>query len=928
MSYRSQTRIFRLIAGTTALAAAAGGCADQEPVAPMLAARAPASITAGLEAAHGPERFVRGTGAPQVETREISLAGFESPFELRVTSGNADGTARVSSATISLNGVEALGPSAFNQQRSEWRVPVSPDGVARLTVSIAGKPGSHLDVSLFGRRAGVLFCSDGRPGSVQPLQAAIDATPPGGTLLVCDGIHDVSSSTINKPMTLRSRSPGGATLRDADTPGAGQGGEPLLWINGVAAGVVRITDIALMVNDQGIRPAGTFDQVEIDNVRFTGTGTAGTPTTVVAVRVDASAVPGARVNVSNSRFSELILGVWPVNRVETNVRHSTFDRFGGGGVVYSHGNTAETQSFGRTEHNTFTNCGAAGCIRVLTAGAVVVANNRLEARDQVVNLGAITATPSPHVGAQRKVFENNVIVSRPTGSDPAQASGWYFRSAIFISDQPGVEYVVRGNRMDQAHTALQFTSDLDAQDNVISGGVYAFQQGASRVVRFQRNDVVGTLASFTAVNAGGQYQCNWWGSTAGPVSPPPNIPAPMYSPWATAPIAGTANPCDVPNLLVRVCHTGGGATVPTLEQAVGMVSTGGTIRLCDGTHAASGVTVSRAMTIESEGPGVATLDGGNAGTALNISGAPAGNVVFLRKLRFVGGTFANVFVGTNGREVQVTASEFNPPLTAPYGGTRGWLSGLQVGGTGIGTVAVANNRFLGGDVGYHINSPSGNSQISANEFDGQANSAVHIAGPRPGGINLNSNVMRNCGPEWCVFSQHSLAASQNTITIDISRPTVSPLRLDQMSPGTSSITGNVIVGTGNGGADRTARATYPITSHAIHVVGSANLFLNRITNAYSGIGATPGVITGERNFIEHTFAPFSGGGSPGSNSIATHRNTILDYIVPLEHPGAFGSVNLRCNYWGSPTGPTGISGYESWYLPFHAQANFSDSCTP
>ena len=77
--------------------------------------------------------------------------------------------------------------------------------------------------------ATVLFCPAGPPGSIPSLQDAVNVVSPGGTVLVCDGVHEVDSVAVNKPLTLRSENDGGATLRDnpAAPPGP-QGGRPAI----------------------------------------------------------------------------------------------------------------------------------------------------------------------------------------------------------------------------------------------------------------------------------------------------------------------------------------------------------------------------------------------------------------------------------------------------------------------------------------------------------------------------------------------------------------------------------------------------------------------------------------------------------------------------------------------------------------------------
>jgi len=240
--------------------------------------------------------------------------------------------------------------------------------------------------------------------------------------------------------------------------------------------------------------------------------------------------------------------------------------------------------------------------------------------------------------------------------------------------------------------------------------------------------------------------------------------------------------------------------------------------------------------------------------------APAGSVNISR-LRFTGGTFANVFVGDHAGEVSVTANEFNPPQTAPYGGATGWLSGLQVGGNGIGTVLVEQNTFVGGDVGFHINSPSGAPTLRRNTFLNQNNSSIHIAGPKPGPIVIDGNTFRGCGPNWCLFTQHLVTVVGNTVEIPGNRPTYTPFRIDNFDGGTSVVTDNVLTGSITG-PDRYAQTSYSIQGWAIQVYGLGSIERNRVSYAYSGIGAANGAsLAGRDNVIEHSYTPFAGNGS-------------------------------------------------------------------
>ena len=907
------------------------GCADStEPLA-LEPTTARANVT-GLQTFYGPERFTRGTGKPVAVTRVISTEGFEAPFVLHVRNGDpTSGADRVSSGTVTLNGVTLLEPADFGQHADAWAIPVTPGPSAELAVTLASQPGSFIDVWLEGKRSAVLFCPDGRPGSIPNFQDAIDATPAGGTLLVCDGVHNISASTIDKPMTLRSQNPDGATLRDQDPPGGIQGSDAVLAINGIVSGTVRITDIAFIVTDGGIKPTGLFDQIEIDDVEFRGEALPPPTITVVAVRIEGSSIPTARVNVSNSRFSLLTLGVWPISATETNVRTSSFDRFAGGGVVFSNGNTPASQSFGRAEDNTFSNCGSGGCIRLLTTNSVVVARNTLSAGDQPVTLGAITVQTQGTLAS--KVIEDNTIVSRATGGAPTTAAGWMFAAGILAQQSTaGGTVIIRRNRITDAFIAVNAVADIDARDNIISGGFAALQATGPGDVLFQRNDVTGAIRSFGSLSAAGyRLQCNWWGTAAGPVSPPASTSPAQYTPFATTPIAGTSIPCDPGASLgiVNVCPSGGGTIVQTLAHALTIVAPNGVILMCDGTHSVEDVLVNKPVTIQSAGPGIATLDAGSAAQALRVADIPTFATTIIRKMRFVGSTDQNILLGNNSRTVNLRLNEFHPPETAPYGGPLGFRAGVRATGA-TQNLSVDNSAFIGGDIGVFNDGVAAGS-FTFNRFDGQAHAAVLVqgAGLTPG---FFTNSFTNCGPEACIRSSRPADITQNTFTIDIARPTATPIRVETTAMGLN-VASNIIVGVGNSGTDRSHPSHYPISGSAVQVVAYQFVRLNRITNAYVGIAAGPlaGSINGFNNTIERTYAPFAAVGAPGVSALTINRSDLLDYVTTVANPGGFSALNLRCNYWGSAAGPSDTSpGFPGAYTPFLTQpfAIAGASCTP
>ena len=392
-----------------------------------------------------------------------------------------------------------------------------------------------------------LFCSDGPEGSYASLQDAVNAAAPGGTVLVCNGLHRATEVVINKPLTLRSQNPGGATLAhttDVTTSSAtNQGAPAILRITGIASGLVRIEDLSFQLRGRGIvtpPTGGSYDQVQIHNTQWT---TDPEIPEQIAIMPDDSPIAGAKVEVTEAVMDRMGIGVFAVGAVETNVRDSEFRNFAAGAVIYS-GNTG----FGTAEDNYFRNCGAAGCIRLLSGGGgpITIRGNTLEAGTQQVSLGAIVVQPIPGTfPVHLHTVEDNTIVSSRTEGPADAAAGYMFANGILVVDGSSVSHVVRNNRIDEAFTGIQIQGNVTATDNVVRNGFYAVQQPGARVSMVNRNDFTGNARWFVW-NEGANFQCNWWGTNdappAGAVNPASTPPS-AYNPRATGPIANTTNAC-------------------------------------------------------------------------------------------------------------------------------------------------------------------------------------------------------------------------------------------------------------------------------------------------------------------------------------------------------------------------------------------------
>jgi hypothetical protein len=118
---------------------------------------AAAQVTASTPV-FGPTTYTRTTGAPnQYTTTFTAPAWITSPYDLHIVNGDSSGKDRVygaiSSATITLNGVQIAGPSDFNQNVATLDRSVTLQATNTLQVSLASKPGSFLTINVLGTNA-------------------------------------------------------------------------------------------------------------------------------------------------------------------------------------------------------------------------------------------------------------------------------------------------------------------------------------------------------------------------------------------------------------------------------------------------------------------------------------------------------------------------------------------------------------------------------------------------------------------------------------------------------------------------------------------------------------------------------------------------------------------------------------------------------
>lgn len=164
----------------------------------------------------GPKTFIRKKGRP-VEEKLVfeSKPQLLGPFTMNLMNGDANGSHRVDSAVIKLNGDLVFGPSSFNEQVQFLSQVVSLQSVNTLSVELRGAPGDLLTIEITG--------DDSIPPSVTitnpPNGATFDTSPISVTGTVDDPSSIVTVNGIITPVlpdgsfTLE-----GVTLQEGENP--------------------------------------------------------------------------------------------------------------------------------------------------------------------------------------------------------------------------------------------------------------------------------------------------------------------------------------------------------------------------------------------------------------------------------------------------------------------------------------------------------------------------------------------------------------------------------------------------------------------------------------------------------------------------------------------------------------------------------------
>jgi len=117
----------------------------------LLAAAGACPTWAKTFEAFGPETFVRSTGAPMSVVRSFGILTPNTTYTLRINNGGLNGDLpKVSSAVVTLNGVQIVGPDEFDRTPSVIEKPINLSFSNQLIVQLRSAPGSGLALQIIG----------------------------------------------------------------------------------------------------------------------------------------------------------------------------------------------------------------------------------------------------------------------------------------------------------------------------------------------------------------------------------------------------------------------------------------------------------------------------------------------------------------------------------------------------------------------------------------------------------------------------------------------------------------------------------------------------------------------------------------------------------------------------------------------------------
>ncbi len=250
----------------------------------------------------GPKRYDRTTGKPNTYQDNFVLKqGAKAPFTLTVTNGASNGSNRVSSGTVTLNGVVIIKQSDLNQQVGSLQRVVSLNANNTIEVDLSSTPGSYLIIEIAGQ-------------TVTTIPVLSISQPADGFITKTSPVSVAGAVTGTTPITVKAN----GLLMTVNTNGVVSGQVALVEGNnnisfiatdatGGTTTVVR--KVILDSRSPIVNLISPVDNLITNQTSVTVSGTV-KDSTAMTVKVN-----GTSVTVSNSSFSSTLALVEGINTI-------------------------------------------------------------------------------------------------------------------------------------------------------------------------------------------------------------------------------------------------------------------------------------------------------------------------------------------------------------------------------------------------------------------------------------------------------------------------------------------------------------------------------------------------------------------------------------------------------------------------------------
>jgi hypothetical protein len=367
---------------------------------------------------------------------------------------------------------------------------------------------------------------------------AIEATQSGGTIVVCDGTHAVGV-TMNRPLTVTAEHPNAATLTPLHPEQSF-----IIWVREGGPGTYAFRDLNFVFQGNGgplafgtarlNPPVGRYDQVIIENNRFTLTSQPGLG---IGVGISSSSIPTAKVIVRGNTFTGGSIGVRVDEAGTVEITNNEFkDQVP---AQFLHNANIELSNGGpyTVRNNVVRGCGGRCILSMFSAAQI--SDNTVES-----SVTSPTQVGIEVVGGPATV-SRNVIRGLGAVGDRNNVDSYGFKWAGILVQIAREAVTLNGNSIANARSGIWLHASRAAgSDNTVTlvrWGIETTDAGPSGPqldVALHRNDLTDYVDALfvNSPPANGFASCNYWGSPAGPPSGNPI----WFTPFSPVPIANKA----------------------------------------------------------------------------------------------------------------------------------------------------------------------------------------------------------------------------------------------------------------------------------------------------------------------------------------------------------------------------------------------------